>query len=115
MHRIITIGLLGGLAILCGCKSTPESFPFDGVYSGYYSRGFEVSSFRPQGSTERWSLSSNKTLEPIMRATDGGAEIYLVVRGTITPKGSYGHLGGNNRELYVSDVIEFLRVTGQRY
>ena len=32
--------------------------------------------------------------------------VYLVVRGSLTPEGSYGHLGSYRRELLVTEVLE---------
>src|SRR5262245_1171843 len=95
------IGLIVGLANTVGCRSTtPAPWPYVGVYSGYYSRGRELSFFQPQGSSERWWLSNYEKIEATQAAQN--SEIYLVVQGSITPKGRYGHLGAYDRELRVS-------------
>ena len=103
------IALVLVAAILCSCKSTPlpQPFPYEGVYSGYYVWGFEVSAFYPQGARERWWLVRHGKID---LHELNGSEVYLAVRGTLTPKGKYGHLGGYDRELYVTDVIELTRL-----
>jgi len=92
-------------------------WPTNGVFVGYYWRGFEVSDFKPLGTRERWWLTGN--IAPVASgfispsATDRRKfrnGVYLVVRGTLSPEGSYGHLSHYSRELVVQEVVEVREV-----
>ncbi len=97
-------GLIVVVAILAiaGCeKSAP--WPADGVFSGYYQWGFERSDFKPAGTTERWWVAGN--IAPL-RQSSSPETVYIVIRGTLSPKSRYGHLDQYKRELTVEEVIE---------
>ena len=94
--------LLVSLGSFVGCAREQAPLPEQGVYAGYYLRGFEVSSFRPQGSADEWWVSwVNPEAMPHQQIG------YIAVRGSVTNVGRHGHLGGYSRELTVAEVIEF--------
>lgn len=91
----------------------PVIGPSTGEYSGYFTSGFEVSSFVPCGSAEQWWLGAgpesgfyDQYLEVI--GPDAGEYVTVFVRfsGTVSPPGSYGHLGAYSREVTAETVLE---------
>jgi hypothetical protein len=80
-------------------------WPKTGVFSGYYRHQFEISDFRPAGTSERWWMkgAGNFVLGAMCGMSD---PCYLVARGELSGQGSHGHLGAYNRELRVTEVIE---------
>jgi hypothetical protein len=71
------------------------------VFSGYYAKRFERSDFRPAGSKEVWWLTHDAATKGLL---DGC--VYVVVRGTLSPKGRYGHLGAYDREISALEILE---------
>jgi hypothetical protein len=96
-----------GVAWLAALSMSPAKdqmpWPQVGVFTGYYSSGFEVSDFRPVGTKERWWLSWKRE---IGSQCDRSTPCYLVVRGKLSGQGLHGHLGDYKRELVVTEVIE---------
>jgi len=106
--------LLAGLLVLAaGCRDS--SFPDDILVEGRLSLGFETASFRPCQSSENWL----PLLTPQMHArydSVAGAmyePVYARFRGTVGPPGSYGPMGGNDREFHVAELVE-MRKTAER-
>lgn len=94
--------------VLSGCESTAP-WPESGVYAGYYHRwDREVSDFKPAGTTERWWLSATGAQAEAIRAK--GVPLYLVVRGSLSKVGHYGHFGRYSREIVVTEVLEARRL-----
>jgi len=89
------------LLSLSGCTREAASVPPEGVYAGCYSRGFELSRFRPLDSSEEWWVvwAETVTLPEI-------SEGYLAVRGAVSDEGNFGHFGVYSRELTAAEVIE---------
>lgn len=76
-------------------------------YSGFYVRSFEVSSFHPCSSEEQWyAIGEPLTSAYLNCGVRYGDSAYVVLYGTVSPPGSYGHLGGWDRKFYVSEVFE---------
>lgn len=77
-------------------------------YAGLYAQGFEVDSFRPCGSPEKWWVVQGEELRERYRqvATQPYEEVYVVVRGRVGPPGRYGHLGGYSRQLSMTEVVQ---------
>ena len=100
---VAVVSLLGG----CTPAPPPAPVPEQGVYAGYYRSGFELSSFRPQGSSEQWWLNteSRRLLTPVAHAAQG-SWIYIAVRGSVSPPGKYGHEDAYARELVVTEVLQ---------
>lgn len=109
-----TIKITAALALLIASACTPRMpWPNSGVFTGYYFYGFEKSIFAPIGSSERWWVTGNiESVATLYRASSKNARptydkpIYLVVRGTLSSEGHYGHLSAYTRELIVTEVIE---------
>ncbi len=81
-------------------------WPKTGVFAGYYRQQFEVSDFRPTGTSERWWVW-NKAGGSGFGAMCGMSDpCYLVVRGELSGQGWHGHMSAYNRELRVIEVIE---------
>ena len=76
------------------------------MFSGYYSKGFERSDFRPIGSKEVWWITQDPAMKGLQLPLPVAGCVYLVVRGTLTSRGSYGHLGVYHRELAAQVVME---------
>jgi len=95
----------GAALIFAGCTSSHEpASPSSGVFRGRYKRDFEVSSFTPCDSSERWWVSGEvlPLRAPLGEKT---GTVYAEVRGDLSSKGSYGHLGAYSRELVVREVV----------
>lgn len=83
-------------------------------YKGKYNIGFEVNTFHPCGSNQRWwveadsttnfiaALSAFKPPEEIFKVTS----IYVEWRGRKSFFGFYGHLGHSHRKIEVSKIEE---------
>jgi hypothetical protein len=105
------------IVFLAGCERH-TSWPPSGVYLGYYTYGYEVSSFVPVGSRETWWLSGvTPCQEELLREQRQSAAglhanptIYVEVRGALTSKGKYGHLGNYSRELEVQQALACRRL-----
>lgn len=89
--------------------------PTSGEFSGYYSSGFEVSSFVScDNPNEQWWLGADPATRFYDRynALTGGpppgnyAAVYVRFRGNLTAPGLYGHLGAYTREVYVTELLE---------
>ena len=82
---------------------------------GRYSSGFEVSSLLPCGSNEAWWVGGTAYAELAarVRALYGpgdlyAAQMFIRVRGELSPPGTFGHMGAYVRELSVTEVVEVL-------
>jgi hypothetical protein len=97
-------------ALLASCTQS-SSWPSSGIYSGYYTYGFEVSRFVPKGTKEKWWLSGKVPCQPqytketVARAPRVTPMLYIEVRGTLSPEGHHGHLGAYSRELIAQEVL----------
>jgi hypothetical protein len=102
--------LVAALVLAAGCREA--SFGEEVVVEGRLSLGFEVTSFRPCKSAENWL----PLMTPEMYARyDSAAEamyepVFARVRGTVGPRGRYGHMGANDRELHVEELLELRRI-----
>lgn len=118
MTRLASIIAKGGLAIaLAGMPvacSPDSNVPEPGmqkVYSGLYLSAFEVSAFLPDGVPEHWWLVGS--IPPLTDAAVGDVPglpdarvARIVVEGTVTDKGLWGHLGSGERELRVARAVK---------
>lgn len=88
------------------------------AYQGHYTTGFETSSFRPcaaEHEDERWWLAADSASWAELtdgvygpRKEEAGwafGRAFVRVRGKITETGRYGHMGGYDREIHVTDVL----------
>jgi hypothetical protein len=105
------IVLLAGIAAaFAGCALGTGSVPVppDGIYRGIYEKGFEVSSFEPCGSSERWWVTGR--VQQLIAAVTShrglvGGTVYVELRGRVGSRGRHGHLGGYPREFIVDRVL----------
>ena len=104
--RVMLQLILLCLVALTGCVSTSVS---GDIYRGEYFYNFETAAFTPAGSAERWCVNSAqlKDAEVPANGSPGGAwgTADIVVRGTLSPEGSYCNLGAYKRFLDISEVI----------
>ena len=78
-------------------------------YSGHYRWGFEVSEFRPCGSSEKWwATGDTASLRRVhdMQAAGTVQEVFVVWYGKPSAKGEHGHLGAYKREFTVARVVD---------
>ena len=80
-------------------------------YAGTFTYGFEVVSFTPCNSTEAWWLNGEAAAMTELRTryaalTKTMQPVYVRLRGLASEHGSYGHMGGYQREFYLQDVLE---------
>jgi hypothetical protein len=78
-------------------------------YRGHYRWGFEVSEFRPCGSSEKWWATGDPA--SLRRVHDTPApgpvqELFVVWYGKPSAKGAHGHLGAYSREFKVARLVE---------
>ena len=74
---------------------------------GTYQSGLEVSSFRPEGSHERWWVGFSKADPEAVRtlvATANGRPRAVELHGTTSDRGNWGHMGQYQREFAVDEI-----------
>ncbi len=95
----------------CGCYTQIALHNNPDVYEGTLTFGFEVSSFRPCDSDERWWMSgSSEVCERLVTEYYANAHkpyeaAFARLRGKPSAKGQYGHLGGYDRIFCVQEVV----------
>jgi hypothetical protein len=94
------------LVAVSGCATTAREGE---IYRGEYFYNFETAAFTPEGGAERWCVNSAKLKEAEVPAdgSPGGpwGRADVVVRGTLSPEGSYCNLGAFKRFLEITEVI----------
>jgi len=98
-------GVASALSLLLLPGKDTAPWPQEGVFAGYYVRGFEISDFRPAGTKERWWVDRGGSMGSLANC-QWSNPCYLVVRGQLSGLGSHGHLGDYKRELRVTEVLE---------
>ena len=81
-------------------------------FRGTYFVGDESNGFAPCGKKESWWVSFSPAATQTLRDNkiSGWGHWPMRVRGTLSPQGHYGHMGGYPHQLYVEQVI----ATGRR-
>lgn len=108
MGRAFLLTLAGLALAACASPASARAQRFSGTYDWH----FETSSFRPDGGGgPYWLSGEGDTLEQIAAPighTDRGTwgRFHIVVEGRLSAEGHYGHMGGYQRELRVTRVIE---------
>jgi hypothetical protein len=89
-----------------GCASQGSDRPGT-EFRGIYVSGFEVLSFQPCGSLERWWVPQSGPLGQQYRdlVAEAYEPVFAVVRGETSRLGKYGHMSSYDRELRISDVV----------
>lgn len=114
MQKILrTTLLLFTSLVLFSCAVTGENSNTDKYYRGSYTVGFESSAFSPEGSKERWWLSfaenvDRSKLQAVMHRTSPRVykTYHITVRGKVSQKGNYGHMGVYQRRIIVSEIVD---------
>ncbi len=80
-------------------------------YEGSFTYGFEVIAFKPCNSDEVWWLNGEgaalKELRTQYEALNKRMQpVHVTLRGLISERGFYGHMGGYQREFYLQAVLE---------
>lgn len=110
-----TSHLAAGIALALAACSTGWADSPRRVYRGIYVQSFEVSSFTPCGSGERWWLTfgSRAASRDFDRRVGGddkasrwGMQTYVEWEGTPGARGRFGHLGAYPREFTVTRVVQ---------
>jgi hypothetical protein len=102
----VCISLLA-LSLSC-CASDNLATGVSTVYRGHYTKGFEINDFVLCGGSQRWWVTGDEM--PLIKALTSpagmvGGTIYAEVRGHLTRRGSFGHLGAYPHELVVERVL----------
>ena len=88
-------------------------------YKGYYFEGLEAPNFYPCDFDEHWEVAPKvphlsqeyRRITAIQKAsTDGVEPIYAELRGHLSDRGNYGHLGLADRKLDVIETVVTSRV-----
>ena len=80
-------------------------------YEGSFTYGFEVIAFKPCNSDEVWWLNGEvaalKALRTQYEALNKRMQpVHVKLRGLISERGFYGHLGSYQREFYLQAVLD---------
>jgi hypothetical protein len=80
-------------------------------YTGTFRYGFEVIAFKPCNSDEVWWLNGDAAAMKDLRTryealTKKMEPVHVQLRGLISERGIYGHMGGYQREFYLQDVLD---------
>ena len=80
-------------------------------YEGSFTYGFEIIAFKPCNSDEVWWLNGDlpplKELRTRYEALTKKVEpVHVKLRGLISERGFYGHMGSYQREFYVQAVLD---------
>jgi hypothetical protein len=95
-----------------GWTSSPSKDP---IFRGEYFYNFENSYLTPDGKDEAWCINSDmsKAMLPANSRREQWGTSYVVVRGKLGPKGSFGGLGRCKRILEVTEIIEVKNMRGR--
>jgi hypothetical protein len=80
-------------------------------YTGTFTYGFEVMAFKSCNSDELWWLNGDVDAMIELRTryaalTKKMEPVHVQLRGLISERGNYGHMGSYQREFYLQDVWE---------
>ena len=89
-------------------------------YRGIYTTGFEVDIFRPCGSQGRWwvAADSSEKFEKAFSSFEVPHDffetrsLYVEWEGKKSRLGSFGHLGGSQREIRITDIVKVKKYEG---
>lgn len=107
--KLLRLVALGTALVVGSCDARHPITPnVSKVFQGHYTKRFEIDSFRPCGQDEDWWVKHET--DALIRAVTNangmvGGELYVEVEGTVSDRGSYGHLGAYDREIRVSKVL----------
>ena len=106
MHQRLSL-LLFGAALISGCATVTPQVQ---IYRGKYFYNFESAALTPEGASQPWCVNSAKLKDAELPAdgAPGGpwGTADIVVRGVLSPEGSYCNLGAYKHFLEITEVIE---------
>jgi hypothetical protein len=83
-------------------------------FAGSFRSRWEVSAFTPDGLSERWWVSFHPVGSESARVLRENGDSRVRLRGTITPRGAYGHMGLSDREFKVDRIAALARVDTEK-
>jgi hypothetical protein len=93
--------------------ANPDDLMKQDLFEGKVAFGFETSLFAPCGVSEQWWVipADAELSQELQRAYDQTAPkeyagVYARLRGKITARGTFGHLGAYQREFTVSEIVD---------
>lgn len=93
--------------------STPVPTTQGEIYQGLHTVRFEESSLAPCHSDDRWWMSGGVVeiwkfvdTHPEIKTGAIGFDVFVRVRGKLSPQGRYGHMGAYSRQLEVQQVLD---------
>lgn len=101
----IRFAALACAVLQAGCALVPGP----PVHRGLVSFGFEVEGFTPCDADGQWWVADAPAdLRERYRDAVGFryTPVYVVVEGTLSPPGEYGHLGAYDRQISISRLVE---------
>jgi hypothetical protein len=109
MKRLLVVALV----LAAGCREA--SLADEVVVEGRLSLGFEITSFRPCQSAENWLPHMTPQMHARYDSLAGAMyePVFARFRGTVGPRGRYGHMGANDHEFRVTELLE-MRKTAER-
>ena len=116
MRRAFLAGLMAFALASCATEgASGVSRQFTGVWDWH----FETSSFTSNtGQGPYWLVAEGNTQEqlsaPLREAGGPWGRVAIVVEGTLSGSGRYGHMGAYARELHVTRVIEARLISAER-
>ena len=88
--------------LLCACSpSAADARSAGPELAGVYELGFERQTFRPCGSAEAWWVGT----APASLQRGLGTRAYVRVKGTVGPRGAFGHMGRYPDQLQITEVV----------
>lgn len=112
--RILTATIL--IPVLAACASARGAMYEPHTLTGIYRHGWEVQSFRPCGSLEKWWVGDAADLRP--RAERAGFDpdgpLLIEVRASLSERGRFGHMGAYSRQIGVQEVVRVQQASGDR-
>lgn len=99
------------LLSLVGCASLGTKAE---TYSGEYFYNFEYAYLTPDGLNEQWCLKGDMSQAELPSHDGKGPEgtSYVIVQGTLGPRGKYGNLGVCKRILTVTKLMKVTNMRG---
>lgn len=102
--------IVGLLCLVAACAS-PFGATGERQYTGVYAEGTEIMTFHADGEAHPWAVAGGDALYALQAAAPpraqpwDGFQIRAVIKGRLSERGRYGHLGMFEREITITDVI----------
>ncbi|RMD92673.1 MAG: hypothetical protein D6813_05540 [Calditrichaeota bacterium] len=107
-YKWLILILLSSILTCCSLFSDNKA-----IYEGFYAAGFEINSFEPCNTNERWWIvpGNKKAVDQLLEGyftiiEQQPVRVYVRLLGRPSKKGKYGHLGEYEREFELDAVLE---------